>query len=337
MAKVRRRRAKTHPFSDAVVKPLDIHKDRHVIVIDMGTESTRVDAFNQDIHRCYHQTFSNKNLIVKKSGKKHLDDSVFAKLCDFVHEHLQAIRQHYPKDTQIPICMVGTEIIRKLPNEEQEKLKKKLKAETGVDLQIISGAEEIQLYAEAIRIFWPNAKGCVIHIGHGSLDVTGMDADGKASRSLTFPHGMHHPATDAEIETIMPEIKQKDQKAIFLCGKALRQMARYAFGIAADSSMMGSTGSFHFTPKEFSRHYEMLVKQHHCKKEDFSYPAKIIYRMLQLNPKLTNLYVISRGMREALAVRLFEKHMAFRPNPSSVFVPDFKPSTADAQGNLTIH
>lgn len=355
-------------FADGVILPIDIHNDRHVIVIDMGTESTRVDAFNQDLHRCYHQFFSNKKLLIENKKKElHLCESSLKELCTFIDTHVAAIRAHYPKDADIPVCMVATEIIRRLPENAQAKLTKHLSSHAGVDLQILTGHEEVELYAEAIHIFWPNAAGRIIHLGHGSLDIAEFDIIGKIYKSRTLPYGMNTPAKN--MDDIFMEVDASDSVNTYLCGKVMRNMIIHLFGEQAKGGMAEAEKSFLFSKElllpavkqpstrsqkknraknAISKSGQDSVLQNKLsgmagshqmirlpkKNSEFGYPYRILNGFLQMDQKVKLCIVVSRGMREALAARLFKNKMGFYPNPSGVYIPKVQTPVTDAHGKF---
>lgn len=333
---MRKQKAKTSRkgiFVDSVTLPIDTANDKHVIVIDIGSESTRVDAYNQNLFRCYHMVFPNKGLIVKDKKQFHLNKKKFRELREFIESHVEAIRAHYPADAEIPLRMIATEIVRQLPEAQQLKLQK-IARRMGVELDILSGKQEIQYYAEAIRLFWPNAFGRVLHVGHGSLDIAEMGKDGVIVESYTFPHGMHSPAP--KLDDIFTEVRAMKSSGIYLCGKVMREMTKEVFGVDAAMNIKGGEKGHFFNPTQFEESIPLRTMFNGKHKAGFSYPIKIVRHLLSHDVSAKHCITVSRGMREAIAAQLFRDHLGISPNPLNIFIPQVQTPIADAHEELAL-
>jgi exopolyphosphatase/guanosine-5'-triphosphate,3'-diphosphate pyrophosphatase len=108
-----------------------------------------------------------------------------------------------------------------------------VKRETGIDLQVISGAEEAEYSAKGVLLGWPEANGLVCDIGGASMELARVE-DGVIGACGTSPLGPQKlQGCDAEVDAlIVNEIRKLldvvGNKAghLFLVGGSWRALAR---------------------------------------------------------------------------------------------------------------
>jgi exopolyphosphatase/guanosine-5'-triphosphate,3'-diphosphate pyrophosphatase len=108
------------------------------------------------------------------------------KLIGVIHEALQAAEDKGVED----LLPFATSAVREASNADD--VLARVKAETGVDLQVLTGAEEARLtFLAARRWFgWSAGKLLVLDIGGGSLEIAyGMDEEPDAAVSLPLGAG----------------------------------------------------------------------------------------------------------------------------------------------------
>ena len=173
-----------------------------------------------------------------------IDDQGAADLSRFVGECLEVAENQGAEE----ILAFATSAVREAPNGDA--VLARVRAETGVDLQVLSGEDEARLTFLAARRWagWSAGKLLVIDIGGGSLELTlGDDEDPDIAKSLLLGAGRTtrellpgDPPTAAEIRAarrhvratlakeIRPYAKASSPDTVLGTSKTMRSLARIA-------------------------------------------------------------------------------------------------------------
>jgi len=171
-------------------------------------------------------------------------------LVRFVSEALQVAEDTGCED----ILPFATSAVREAPNGLE--VLARVRAETGVDLQVLSGDAEARLTFLAVRRWfgWSAGRVLVVDIGGGSLELAvGADEDPDVSLSLplgagrlTREHLRHDPPKGSQVKALRRLVRVEVAKAVRDLGRAgvpdlvvgssktMRSLARVA-GAAASS------------------------------------------------------------------------------------------------------
>ncbi len=122
----------------------------------------------------------------------------------------------------------ATSAIREAPGGEA--LMERVRRESGVDLQVLSGRDEARLTYLAVRRWfgWSSGRLLVVDIGGGSLELaTGLDEEPDAAVSLPLGAGRvtrdwlaHDPPTPARIKAVRKQVRVE-------IGSAVRDLLRF--------------------------------------------------------------------------------------------------------------
>lgn len=165
-------------------------------------------------------------------------------LSRFVAECLEVAENHGVEE----ILAFATSAVREAPNGDE--VLARVRAETGVDLRVLSGEDEARLTFLAARRWagWSAGKLLVIDIGGGSLELTlGDDEDPDTAKSLLLGAGRTtrdllpgNPPTAAEVKAarrtvraelakeIRPYAKAAAPDTVLGTSKTMRSLARIA-------------------------------------------------------------------------------------------------------------
>ena len=111
-----------------------------------------------------------------------------------------------------------------------------VKAETGLTLRVINGAEEARLSAQGVLLGWPGSYGLVCDIGGASMELAEI-ADGEVGQRLTSPLGPlklrdvkgGKKGRHAHIKQVIAEMREAmgpQNNRLFLVGGSWRAIAK---------------------------------------------------------------------------------------------------------------
>jgi len=135
-----------------------------------------------------------------------------------VDQTIRAVRRFLAdvrRQTSPRVLAVATAAVRDAPN--ADRLLGALRGEAGVDVRVLSGPEEARLGATAVLWSRPVARGTVVDLGGGSLQVTRVRA-GQISRVASVPLGAvrtsfrflkHDPPHAREIQALRRETRDR--------------------------------------------------------------------------------------------------------------------------------
>jgi len=135
-----------------------------------------------------------------------------------VDQTIRAVRRFLAdvrRQTSPRVLAVATAAVRDAPN--ADRLLGALRGEAGVDVRVLSGPEEARLGATAVLWSRPVARGTVVDLGGGSLQVTRVRA-GRISRVASVPLGAvrtslrflkHDPPHAREIQALRRETRDR--------------------------------------------------------------------------------------------------------------------------------
>ena len=158
-------------------------------VIDVGSNTVHllvVDAHRgaQPLPATSHKIELRLSEHVTEDGR--IDDSGAADLAAFINECLTVAEDQGVEE----LVAFATSAVREAPNGEE--VLARVRAETGVDLQVLHGTDEARLtFLAARRWFgWSSGTLLVVDIGGGSLELAaGMDEEPDAAVSLPLGAG----------------------------------------------------------------------------------------------------------------------------------------------------
>lgn len=158
-------------------------------VVDVGSNTVHllvVDAHHgaQPLPASSHKIELRLSEHVTDDG--HIDETGAADLVRFIRESLDVAEDQGVED----LIAFATSAIREAPNGEA--VLARVREETGVDLQVLSGVDEARLtFLAARRWFgWSSGTLLVVDIGGGSLELAaGMDEEPDAATSLPLGAG----------------------------------------------------------------------------------------------------------------------------------------------------
>ena len=158
-------------------------------VLDVG--SNTVHLLVVDAHPGGHPLPAYSHKVDLRLAEHLLDDGSIAPsgceaLLAFVREALTIAEDQGVQD----VLAFATSAIREAPNGEQ--LLADVRAETGVDLQVLSGVDEARLTFLAVRRWfgWSSGRLLVLDIGGGSLEIAaGLDEEPDVATSLPLGAG----------------------------------------------------------------------------------------------------------------------------------------------------
>ena len=154
----------------------------------------------------------------------HIDDAGARDLARFINECLSVAEDQGVEE----LMAFVTSAIREAPNGDD--VLARVRAETGVDLQLLSGEDEARLtFLAARRWFgWSSGTLLVVDIGGGSLELAaGMDEDPDAAISLPLGAGRKPrdllPGDPPDAETIRPPAARSVPASAAPCGRWRRR------------------------------------------------------------------------------------------------------------------
>jgi exopolyphosphatase / guanosine-5'-triphosphate,3'-diphosphate pyrophosphatase len=158
-------------------------------VIDVGSNTVHllvVDAHRgaQPLPAMSHKIELRLSEHVTEDG--HIDDAGADDLVTFIRECLSVAEDQGVED----LLAFATSAIREAPNGDD--VLARVRADTGIDLQVLSGEDEARLTFLAVRRWfgWSSGTLLVVDIGGGSLELAaGMDEEPDAAVSLPLGAG----------------------------------------------------------------------------------------------------------------------------------------------------
>lgn len=158
-------------------------------VIDIGSNTVHllvVDAHRgaQPLPAMSHKIELRLSEHVTEDG--HIDDAGADDLVTFIRECLSVAEDQGAED----LLAFATSAIREAPNGDD--VLARVRADTGIDLQVLSGEDEARLTFLAVRRWfgWSSGTLLVVDVGGGSLELAaGMDEEPDAAVSLPLGAG----------------------------------------------------------------------------------------------------------------------------------------------------
>ncbi|BBE19969.1 exopolyphosphatase [Aquipluma nitroreducens] len=181
---------------------------RQIAVIDLGTNTCNLlIAEYQD--KSYQILYQGKEVV--KLGKNGIDKNRLTE--DGLERAILAIRKHLERISQFSVSevvIIATSAIRDATN--QDWFQQQIKANTGLDLQIISGEKEAQLIFDGVKLAFDEIEdhSLILDIGGGSNEFI-LTRNNEPIWKQSFPLGMariieqippSNPITPEEIEQI---------------------------------------------------------------------------------------------------------------------------------------
>jgi len=135
-----------------------------------------------------------------------------------VEQTLKAVRNFLAvvRTGSVPrVLAVATAAVRDAPN--ADRLLRALRREAGVEVRVLSGAEEARLGAAAVLWRLPVVRGAIVDLGGGSLQVTRVQG-GRIARVASVPLGAvrttlrflrHDPPHAREIQALRRETRDR--------------------------------------------------------------------------------------------------------------------------------
>lgn len=201
-------------------------------VIDVGSNTVHllvVDAHHgaAPIPATSHKMLLRLSEHVDDEGR--IDEAGPADLVRFINECLEIGAEHGVEET----LAFATSAIREAPNGEA--VLARVRAETGVDLQVLEGTAEARLTFLAARRWagWSAGKLLVIDIGGGSLELTlGDDEEPDVAKSLPLGAGR---VTRALFTSDPPSAEEITAARRLVRAALARQIRPYAKATAPDT------------------------------------------------------------------------------------------------------
>jgi exopolyphosphatase/guanosine-5'-triphosphate,3'-diphosphate pyrophosphatase len=149
----------------------------HLLVVDAHYGGHPLPAYSHKIELRLSENMTPDGLIAPEGVER---------LCTFVRECLEVASEQGVED----LMAFATSAIREAPNGEA--VIARVRAETGVDLEVLSGPDEARMTFLAVRRWfgWSSGRVLVVDIGGGSLELaTGLDEEPDVALSLPLGAG----------------------------------------------------------------------------------------------------------------------------------------------------
>lgn len=293
-------------------------------VVDIGTKSARADLYNGNgSRRISHHTFDNKDLVtVNSNGEAQINMNRVSNLCDWIGAtfgYFQDICTN--KHGAFLKHAVATEILRQLNENDRQRVVQRFQDVLDLELRIITGAEEVSLYAKAALPVIPkpfDESGFVVaHLGHGSFDIAYANKDGEIVSSRTSHYGLlnRSDAVDAVVYEAIEEMRTDGihmAARICLCGSALRDfmsaLRREPYP-GSKTTTSNSDAPILIKREEFLNRCEPLQRIWHLGNTDSFYCYQLLGALVESLPRMRSLIVAPDGMRQVLARELIENRV----------------------------
>jgi exopolyphosphatase/guanosine-5'-triphosphate,3'-diphosphate pyrophosphatase len=134
-----------------------------------------------------------------------------------------------------PMLAVATAAVRDA--QDGAEFREQVRAETGLSIRVIDGAEEARLSAQGVLLGWPGAAGLICDIGGSSMELAELKGSGKVGRRATSDLGplklmgmsdskkILRDHIKAEVATLVQDFPQAPGR-LFLVGGSWRAIAR---------------------------------------------------------------------------------------------------------------
>ncbi len=248
--------------------------------IDIGTNSMRLLLCEYDGRHFYNKT---KDLIVTRMGQGVSANGVISK--EAIERNLAALRSFKKKAEEYgahEIIAIATSAVRDAANREE--FTAGAKAETGIDIRVISGDLEADMGITGVLSEYKEQQGnlLVIDIGGGSTELVLGDAQGiqyaksinAGTVRMTEGFVTEHPIADKEIDGMNRRLEElfeepvrklknmKIEKVIAIGGTATTIAAIYhELSIYNPQVVHNSVIPFDYLQQLFRRLKEMTVEQ----------------------------------------------------------------------------
>ena len=208
-------------------------QDNYFAVLDIGSNSVRFVVFSS-ITRSPDIVFNEKVLCGLARGV----GATGAMEQEAMDEAIIALKRFAALSKQMQIANIyafATSAVRDTSNGDA--FIKRVKSDTGFDVDVIQGAEEARLAALGVISGKPQSCGIVGDLGGGSLELARI-ADGKVHECISLPIGplrlKHQTAGDRDaLKKIVKDaiksvswIKDSPEQTLYLVGGAWRNIAR---------------------------------------------------------------------------------------------------------------
>ena len=154
-------------------------------IIDIGSNTVRLTVFQQAENGAY-RVVDQGRWPARLSQKLDSDGRLVPEAVSELTEVLRHYARISEKHGATRIRAVATAAIRQASNGED--VVRKLKAETGIAVEILSGEEEARIGSRAMLISLPFADGFVVDIGGGSTEIS-LVRDRVVRHAVSFPIG----------------------------------------------------------------------------------------------------------------------------------------------------
>lgn len=230
MAQPRERRAATRarPAKRPAPRPLDLEPERavrrqrpHYAVVDIGSNSVRLVVYDQ-LARAPFARFNEKSLCRLAAGL----DVTGELASDGFRRTVEAVRRFRAIADAMDVTRIdvlATEAVRRASNGGE--LVKAIRRETGLEVRILSGAEEAHHAGMGVVAGFYRPAGLVGDMGGGSLEVVEVRDDRVGEASASLPLGAL--PVQALLEAHGP--KAKDRVDELLAGALPQTLTRPTF------------------------------------------------------------------------------------------------------------
>jgi len=188
---------------------------KRIAVIDLGTNTCNL-LIAEYLNQSYEILFQGKEVV--KLGKGGIDKNMLTE--DGLERAIQAIRKHQEKISKFPgseIVIIATSAIREAINADW--FQQQIKANTGLELLVISGDNEADLIFKGVKLAFGEIKdySIILDIGGGSNEFILTEANQPIWKQ-SFPLGMARiiehippsdPITSEEIQQINNYFKSR--------------------------------------------------------------------------------------------------------------------------------
>lgn len=137
--------------------------------------------------------------------------------CDRIMETLHTAKKHIDKENVDELLPMATSALREAKN--GDKLLKRIRKEVGIDLQVMSGADEARVTFLAVRRWfgWAAGRIMLVDIGGGSLELA-IGSDELPEHAMSLPLGAGRmtkmflksdPPSDKDLDALRSHIREQ--------------------------------------------------------------------------------------------------------------------------------
>jgi exopolyphosphatase/guanosine-5'-triphosphate,3'-diphosphate pyrophosphatase len=297
---------------------------QRIAVIDLGTNTCNLlIADYQD--KYYQILYQGKEVV--KLGKNGIDKNQLTE--DGLERAILAIRKHQERVSQFnvsEIVIIATSAIREATNKDW--FQQQIKANTGLELQIISGEKEAQLIFDGVKLAFDEIDdySLILDIGGGSNEFI-LTQNNDPFWKQSFPLGMARiieqippsdPITPEEIgqindwfnsrlEPLWTQLKNIQTQQLIGCSGAFDTLADLI-----DQTDPGTKTRIKQEVKidDFSRIYEILIKSTTAERKDMKgmesiriemiVPSVLFIKLIIDRLKIKKIYQTDFALREGI-------------------------------------